>query len=59
MIDFNENLEYIIQLGIKLCIDGKEWRDREGGLIIMKLVCENKRDFLISKNIILKKLLKL
>jgi len=57
MIDFNENLEYIIQLGIKLCIDGKEWRDREGGLIIMKLVCENKRDFLISKKNYIKKVI--
>ena len=49
MIDFNENVEYIIKYGIKLCIDGKEWRDREGGLIIMKLICENKKDFLINK----------
>ena len=38
-------------------MDGKEWKDREGGLIIMKLVCENKRDFLISKKNYCKKVI--
>ena len=57
LIDFNENIEYIIQLGIKLCIDGKEWKDREGGLIIMKLICENKRDFLLGKKNYCKKVI--
>ena len=56
-MDFNENIEYIIKYGIKLCIDGKEWRDREGGLIIMRLVCENKRDFLINKQNYCKKVI--
>jgi hypothetical protein len=40
-----------------LCIDGKEWRDREGGLIIMKLVCENKKDFLLDKKNYCKKVI--
>ena len=38
-------------------MDGKEWKDREGGLIIMKLVCENKRDFLKSKKNYCKKII--
>ena len=40
-----------------MCIDGKEWRDREGGLIIMKLVCENKKDFLLDKKNYCKKVI--
>jgi len=40
-----------------LCIDGKEWRDREGGLIIMKLICENKKDFLLDKKNYCKKVI--
>ena len=57
MLDFNENVEFIIKFAIKLCIDGKEWKDREGGLIIMKLICENKRDFLIGKKNYCKKVI--
>ena len=48
-MDFNEIIEYIIKYVIKSCIDRKEWRDREGRLIIMRLVCKNKREFLINK----------
>ena len=40
-----------------MCIDGKEWRDREGGLIIMKLICENKKDFLLDKKNYCKKVI--
>ena len=40
-----------------MCIDGKEWKDREGGLIIIKLICENKRDFLLGKKNYLKKVI--
>ncbi len=51
LIDFDENIEYIVKYSIKLSVDGKDWQERYSALIVIKILCENKRDFfLIKKN---------
>ena len=57
LIDFNENLEYIVKYSINLSIDGKDWQERYSALIIIKLLCEYKRDFFIIKKNYCKKII--
>ena len=49
LIDFNENLEFITKFAIKISIDGKDWQEKYSGIIVIKLLCENKKDFFIKK----------
>ena len=55
LIDFDENIEYIVKYSIKLSVDGKDWQERYSALIVIKLLCENKKDFFLIKKIIVKK----
>ena len=42
---------------MQIAIDGINWQERYGGIIMIKMLCENKRDFFIEKKNYCKKVI--
>ena len=50
-------MEYILRHSMQIAIDGINWQERYGGIIMIKMLCENKRDFFIEKKNYCKKVI--
>ena len=48
LIDFNENMEFYLRHALRIAIDGEDWLERYAGIIVIKMYCENKKDFFIE-----------
>lgn len=57
LLDFNENFEFVLRHAIKIMIDGSDWKEKYSGVIVISMICESKRDFLIAKKNYCKKVI--